>query len=300
MVDAAFDAELLDSVRAQRRRYALSRVAIYGFLCFFALIYLLPLFVIVANSFRSLPEITQNGLIAIPRSFSLDAWPNAWSKFCVAGTCAGVQRNFYNSLLMTIPATIISTLLGAINGYVLSKWRFPTSEFLFACVTLGVFMPGQIALMPWAYILGHLHLSNSVYGLILVHCIQGLSFTTLFCRNYYVNIPDDLIKAARIDGAGFWRILIKIVLPLSPPILIVTVIWQFTGIWNEYLFGVVFTGGRQQPITASVVALATAVMNAKAYDVTSAAVLIAAIPPLFIYFIGGKYFVRGLTQGAVK
>ncbi len=300
MVDATFDAELLDSVRAQRRRYALSRVAIYGFLTFFALLYLLPLFVIVANSFRSLPEIMQNGLIAVPRSFTLGAWSNAWSHYCVAGTCAGVQRNFYNSLLMTIPATIISTLLGAINGYVLSKWRFRGSEFLFGCVTLGVFMPGQIALMPWAYILGHLHLSNSVYGLILVHCIQGLSFTTLFCRNYYVNIPDDLIKAARIDGAGFWRILFKIVLPLSPPILIVTVIWQFTGIWNEYLFGVVFTGGRQQPITASVVALATAVMNAKAYDVTSAAVLIAAAPPLLIYFFGGKYFVRGLTQGAVK
>ena len=300
MVDLALDAEFRDSLRAQRRRYALSRVAIYGFLILFAFIYLLPLFVIVANSFRSLPEITENGLIAIPRSFTLDAWSNAWAHHCVAGTCAGVQRNFYNSLMMTIPATIISTLLGAINGYVLSKWRFRGSEFLFGCVTLGVFMPGQIALMPWAYILGKMHLSNTVYGLILVHCIQGLSFTTLFCRNYYVNIPDDLIKAARIDGAGFWRILFKIVLPLSPPILIVTVIWQFTGIWNEYLFGVVFTGGRQQPITASVVAMATTVMNAKAYDVTSAAVLIAAAPPLLIYFFGGKYFVRGLTQGAVK
>jgi glucose/mannose transport system permease protein len=300
MVDLAFDSEFLEQAAAQRRRYALGRIAVYGFLGFFALVYLLPLFVIVANAFRTLPEITRNGLIAIPRSFTFDAWFNAWGHYCVNGTCAGVQRNFYNSLMMTIPATIISTLLGAINGYVLSKWRFPSSEFLFGCVTLGVFMPGQVALMPWAFILGGLHLSNSIYGLVLVHCIQGLSFTTLFCRNYYVNIPDDLIKAARIDGAGFWRILFKIVLPLSPPILIVTVIWQFTGIWNEYLFGVVFTGGRQQPITASVVALATTVMNAKAYDVTSAAVLIAAIPPLLIYFFGGKYFVRGLTQGAVK
>jgi glucose/mannose transport system permease protein len=299
MVDT-FHAEYLTSVRAERRRTALGRVAVYSFLCFFAFIYLLPLFVIVANSFRSLPEITQNGLIALPRSFTFGAWSNAWSHYCVAGTCQGVQRNFYKSLMMTVPATMISTLLGAVNGYVLSKWRFRGSEFLFGCVTLGVFMPGQVALMPWAYILGRLHLSNTVYGLILIHCVQGLSFTTLFCRNYYINIPDDLIKAARIDGAGFWRILVKIVLPLSPPILIVTIIWQFTGIWNEYLFGVVFTGGREQPITASVVALATTVMNAKAYDVTSAAVLIAAIPPLLIYFFGGKYFVRGLTQGAVK
>jgi glucose/mannose transport system permease protein len=300
MTAATFDREYLAAVRARRRSYWLRRAAVYGFLILFAIIYLLPMVVVVANSFRSLPEITQNGLIAIPRSFSLSAWPNAWGRFCVAGTCAGVKQNFYNSLIMTIPATAVSTLLGAINGYVLSKWRFRGSQFLFGCVTLGVFMPGQVALMPWAFILGRLHLANSIYGLVLVHCVQGLSFTTLFCRNYYVNIPDDLIKAARIDGAGFWRILYKIVLPLSPPILIVTVIWQFTGIWNEYLFGVVFTGGRQQPITASVVALATTVMNAKAYDVTSAAVLIAAVPPLFIYFLGGKYFVRGLTQGAVK
>jgi glucose/mannose transport system permease protein len=189
-----------------RRRGSARWIAIYSFLGVFALIYLLPLFVVVANSFRELPEITRNGLIALPHSLSFKAWPQAWAHYCVAGTCEGIKRNFYNSLIMTIPATIASTLLGAINGYVLSKWRCPGSETLFVCIILGVFMPGQIALLPWAYILGSLHLSNSVYGLILVHIIQGLSFTTLFCRNYYVNIPDDLIKAARIDGAGFWRI----------------------------------------------------------------------------------------------
>ena len=157
--------------------------------------------------------------------------------------------------MMTIPATIISTAIGAINGYILSKWRFRGSEILFACMLLGVFMPGQIALMPWAFILGKLGLTNTTAGLVLVHTVQGLSFTTLFCRNYYLNIPDDLIKAARIDGAGFWRIFRKIILPLSPPILIVTVIWQFTGIWNEFLYAVVFSSGRQQPITAALIAL---------------------------------------------
>jgi glucose/mannose transport system permease protein len=296
-----YDLAVDPHARSASLRYVAGRAAVYGFLGLFALIYLLPLFVIVANSFRDLPEIARNGLIAFPQSFSLKAWPQAWAHFCVAGTCEGIQRNFYNSLTMTIPATIISTLLGAINGYVLSKGRFPGSETLFACMTLGVFMPGQIALLPWAYILGAIGLSNSIYGLILVHVIQGISFTTLFCRNFYVNIPDDLIKAARIDGAGFWRIFWKIILPLSPPILIVTVIWQFTGIWNEYLFGVVFTGGRQQPITAALVALGSSnTMNAHAYDVASCAVLIGAIPPLLIYFFGGKYFVRGLTQGAIK
>jgi glucose/mannose transport system permease protein len=300
MVDATYDLAFDPHARSASLRHAVRRIAIYSFLGFFALIYLLPLFVVVSNSLRDLPEIAHNGLIAMPRSFSFKAWPQTWSHYCVAGTCEGIQRNFYNSLIMTIPATIISTLLGAINGYVLSKWRFPGSEALFACMTLGVFMPGQIALLPWAFILGQLHLANSLYGLILVHVIQGISFTTLFCRNYYVSIPDDLIKAARIDGAGFWRIFRKIVLPLSPPILIVTVIWQFTGIWNEYLFGVVFTGGRQQPITAALVALQTGQMNAHPYDIASCAVLIGAVPPLLIYFFGGKYFVRGLTQGAIK
>jgi glucose/mannose transport system permease protein len=266
----------------------------------FALLYLLPLFVVLANSFRPLPEITQYGLIWWPQNLRLGAWGEAWSTMCVAGTCAGIQRNFYNSLLMTIPATVISTLLGALNGYILSKWRFRGSEVLFACMTLGVFMPPQIALLPWAYILGKLSLSNSVAGLILIHVVQGLSFATLFCRNYYVAIPDDLIKAARIDGAGFWRIFFKIIVPLSPPILIVTVIWQFTNIWNEFLFGVVFTGGTQQPITVALVALATSQMNAHPYAVASAAVMIGAVPPLLIYLFGGKYFVRGLTQGASK
>jgi glucose/mannose transport system permease protein len=279
---------------------ARANVIVYGLLTVFAAWYLLPLLVVVLNSFRDLPEIAANGLIALPRSFALKGWIAAWSTYCVGGTCAGIHGQFVNSLKMTIPATIISTAIGALNGYVLSKWRFPGSETLFVCMTLGVFMPGQIALLPWAFILGWIGLSNSIYGLIFVHVIQGISFTTLFCRNYYVNIPDDLIKAARIDGASFWRIFFKIVLPLSPPILIVTVIWQFTGIWNEYLFGVVFTGGRQQPITAALVALQTGEQNAHPYDIASCAVLIGAIPPLLIYFFGGKYFVRGLTQGAIK
>src|SRR5271166_7084761 len=180
MADATYDLAFDPHARSANLRFVAGRVAIYGFLGFFALIYLLPLFVVVANSFRELPEITRNGLIALPHSFSLEAWPQAWARYCVAGTCEGIKRNFHNSLIMTIPATIISTLLGAINGYVLSKWRFPGSEALFACVLLGVFMPGQIALLPWAFILGQLGLSNSIYGLILVHVIQGLSFTTLF------------------------------------------------------------------------------------------------------------------------
>lgn len=301
MAEATLTAPVVDvEAAAASRRRLVSRIVIYGILTAFALVYFIPLFVVVFNSFRTLPEISQNGLIAFPQSFRLDAWPQAWSEYCIGGNCEGMHKYFWNSVMMTVPATIISTALGALNGYILSKWRFPGSELIFTMMLLGVFMPGQIALLPWAFILGKIGLANSVYGLILVHCIQGLSFTTLFCRNYYVNIPDDLVKAARIDGAGFWRIFYKIVLPLSPPILIVTVIWQFTGIWNEYLFGVVLNSGANQPITAALVALSTNGTNVRTYDVMSAAVLIGALPPLLVYFFGGKYFVRGLTQGAIK
>ena len=297
MADAAhFDPE----AGLARRRYLLNRVVIYSILVAFSLVYIIPLLVVILNSFRDLEEIGKNGLIAFPQSFRLSAWPDAWSTYCIGGTCEGMSRYFWNSVMMVVPATIISTAIGALNGYVLSKWRFPGSEVLFTCMLLGVFMPGQIALLPWAFILGKIGLANSVWGLILVHCIQGISFTTLFCRNYYVSIPDDLIKAARIDGAGFWRIFRKIILPLSPPILIVTVIWQFTGIWNEYLFGVVLNSGTKQPITAALVALSTNGTNVRVYDVMSAAVLIGALPPLLVYFLGGKYFVRGLTAGAIK
>lgn len=296
MTAAHFDNE----AGAARRRYTLSRVVIYGLLALFSIVYIIPLFVVIFNSFRTLPEISQNGLISFPQSFRLDAWPRAWSEYCIGGNCEGMQHYFWNSVMMVVPATIISTALGAMNGYILSKWKFRGSEVIFNLMLLGVFMPGQIALLPWAFLLGKIGLANSVGGLILVHCIQGISFTTLFCRNYYVSIPDDLIKAARIDGAGFWRIFYKIILPISPPILIVTVIWQFTGIWNEYLFGVVLNSGAQQPITAALVALSTNGTNVRDYDVMSAAVLIGSIPPLLVYFFGGKYFVRGLTQGAIK
>ena len=285
---------------AASRRYVLARIGIYGVLGVFSLVYLLPLIVVIMNSFRDLPEIAANGLINFPQSFTFKSWHDAWFTYCINGTCEGMRGNFVNSLWMTIPATIISTLLGALNGYILSKWHFRGSEVLFTCMLFGVFMPGQIALMPWALILGNIGLNNSTWGLVLVHVVQGISFTTLFCRNFYVNIPDDLIKAARIDGAGFWRIFWKIVLPISPPILIVTVIWQFTGIWNEFLYGVVFTSGRAQPITAALVALSSNGTNVRNYDVMSAGVLIGALPPLLVYFFGGKYFVRGLTAGAIK
>lgn len=268
------------------------RMLVYGLLAAFALIYVFPGLMLLFNAFRTYPDLARHGYIALPNSFTFEPWVRSWTSACVSGRCEGVAPNFFNSLKLTIPATLISTALGAINGYILSKWRFRGSELIFGLILCGVFMPGQVTLLPWAWIMGQLGLANSVYGLILIHSIQGISFATLFCRNFYVALPDDLIKAARIDGAGFWRIFMRIILPLSPPILIVTVIWQFTMIWNEYLFGMVFTAGDEQPITAALMSVGL--------GGSSATVLMAALPPLLIYLLGGRYFVRGLTQGAIK
>lgn len=283
-----------------RTRQLRSRAIVYGLLVFFALLYLSPLLIIAMNTFRPLEEIVREGFISVPDMLSVRYWGEAWSSFCIGGTCEGVSRYFTNTLLMTVPATILSTAIGVINGYALSKWRFRGDTWVFGLITLGVFLPAQMTLLPWAFVLGKIGLSNTIGGLVLVHTVQGLSFTTLFCRNYFVAVPDDLIKAARIDGAGFWRIFRRIMLPLSPPILIVCVIWQFTGIWNEFLFGTVFTSGSNQPITSAIVAFSGSGTGERHYNVEAASVIFAALPPLLVYIFGGKYFVRGLTSGAVK
>lgn len=283
-----------------RVRQLRSKITVYTLLVFFALLYLSPLAIIFMNAFRPLDEIVREGFISAPNTLSWQYWVEAWSTFCIGGNCEGVSRYFSNTLMMTVPATILSTAFGLVNGYALSKWRFKYDTWVFGLITLGVFLPAQMTLLPWAFVLGTVGLSNTIGGLVLVHTVQGISFTTLFCRNYFVSVPDDLIKAARIDGAGFWRIFWRIMLPLSPPILIVCVIWQFTGIWNEFLFGTVFTSGANQPITAAIVAFSGSGTGERHYNVEAASVIFAAIPPLIVYVVGGKYFVRGLTSGAVK
>lgn len=258
----------------------------------FTAIYAVPALVVFLNAFRSARDVNLDGVIGWPRHWGFEPFISAWTKTCVAGTCDGIGDNFLNSVRITVPATIISTMLGALNGYALSKWKFPGSGLVFGGILLGVFMPMQLTLLPWAWIMGKLGLHNNVNGLVLIHSVQGIAFATLFCRNFYASIPDDLVKAARIDGAGFWRIFMKVLLPLSGPILIVTVIWQFTSIWNDYLFGMIFTSGDEQPITPALMSAGPGRQ--------SAVVLMAALPPLLIYFMGGRYFVRGLTEGALK
>jgi glucose/mannose transport system permease protein len=201
---------------------------------------------------------------------------------------------------MVVPSVLISTIIGAANGYVFSKWRFRGSEILFSMLLIGCFIPFQVILLPMARTLGKLGLAQSLTGLIIVHVVYGLAFTTLFFRNFYVSIPDDLVKAARIDGAGFFRIFWRIMLPVSKPIFVVSVIWQTTQIWNDFLFGVVFTGGANQPVTVALNNLVNTSTGVKQYNVDMAAAIIAAMPTLLVYIGAGKYFVRGLTAGAVK
>lgn len=260
----------------------------------------MPLFVMVITSFKTLPDIKSGNLMSLPQEWVGYAWHKAWSGACTGVSCDGIKGYFWNSFQMVIPAVAISTLLGAFNGYVISKWRFRGSQLFFSLLLFGCFIPFQVILLPMAALLGMLGLANTTAGLVTVHVIYGLAFTTLFFRNFYVGVPDELVKAAKLDGAGFFTIFFRILLPLSTPIFMVTVIWQFTAIWNDFLFGVVYSGAETQPITVALNNLVNTSTGVKEYNVDMAAAIIAALPTLLVYVLAGKYFVRGLTAGSVK
>jgi glucose/mannose transport system permease protein len=276
------------------------RVALWSVLLLFALFFLLPLYVMLATSLKDMEQVRNGHLLSLPTAPTFEAWAKAWSTACTGVDCGGLKPFFMNSVLLVVPAVLVSTAIGAVNGYVLSKWRFRGSETLFALLLFGVFMPMQVVLLPMSQVLGWLGLASSIWGLILVHVIAGLPSTTLFFRNYYVAVPDELVKAATMDGAGFWQIFWRIVLPLSTPIMMVTLIWQFTNIWNDFLYGVVFSGADSKPITVGLNNLANTSSSVKEYNVDMAAAMIAGLPTLVVYMLAGKYFVRGLTAGAVK
>jgi glucose/mannose transport system permease protein len=287
-------------VSERTRSYVFGRIFIYGALGLFAVYYLLPWIIMVLTSIKTMEDIRTGNLVSLPSSFTLDAWKAAWQNTCIGVKCSGIKAYFLNSVEMVVPAVLISTLIGAANGYVFSKWRFRGSEVLFSLMLLGCFIPFQVILLPMARTLGEFGLAQSLYGLILVHIIYGIAFTTLFFRNFYVSIPDELVKAARIDGAGFFRIFWRIILPVSKPIFVVCIIWQTTQIWNDFLFGVAFTGGDTQPVTVALNNLVNTTTGVKSYNIEMAAAIIAAVPTLLVYIVAGKYFVRGLTAGAVK
>jgi len=282
------------------RGLALSRVFLYLVLIFLALMFLLPMYVMLANSFKPLDEIRSGQLMALPIEWTTAPWKSAWSTAQIGVQATGLRPYFINSFLLVIPAVAISTMFGALNGYILTQFQFRGANLLFAAMLFSVFIPFQIVLIPMAKTLGVLGLAGTVKGLVLVNSVYGIGFTTLFFRNYYAAFPVELIRSARMDGARFFQVLFRILLPSSSPIIIVTVIWQFTNIWNEFLFGASFSDYSSFPLTVALNNLVSSSTGVKEYNVHFAGAFIAAIPTLIVYVASGKYFVRGLMAGSVK
>ncbi|AEV37326.1 sugar ABC transporter, permease protein [Pseudovibrio sp. FO-BEG1] len=278
----------------------ITRAFIYLMLILFATFYLLPFGIMVINSVKPLSEITGGNMMALPQVFTLEPWLKAWNSAQIGVEPTGLKPYFWNSLKMVFPAVAISTVLGALNGYVLTKWRFKGDTILFGLMLFACFIPFQIVLIPMARVLGFLGIAGSTPGLVLVHVVYGLGFTTLYFRNYYQVFPTELIRAAQIDGAGFFRIFWRIMLPSSGPIIVVSVIWQFTNIWNDFLFGASFADLDSQPMTVALNNLVSSSTGVKEYNVHFAGAILAALPTLLVYIVAGRYFVRGLMAGSVK
>jgi glucose/mannose transport system permease protein len=278
----------------------LARIALYAALVGAALVFLAPLYVVVVASLKPLDEIRAGGILALPVAPTLAAWAKAWGTACIGASCLGLRPYFLNSWLIALPAVAISVLLGALNGYALTKFRFRGADLLFAALLVGCFIPFQVILIPMARVLATLGLFGSLSGLVLVHVAYGIAVTTLLFRNFYLAVPDEIIRAARLDGAGFFAAFLHIVLPLSKPMLAVAAILQFTGIWNDFLFGVVFAGPGNAPVTVALNNLVSASLGAREYNTDMAAALLTALPTLVAYVVSGRYFLRGLAAGAVK
>jgi glucose/mannose transport system permease protein len=282
-----------------RRRLDPSRIAIYALLILFAVIFLIPVYVLVISSLKSFNEVQDLSRMWLPpRELYFKTFAEAWSGIPEQGL-RGLGPNMLNSIKLTIPATILSAMLGSINGYILSKWKFRGSRVLFFVMLFGMFIPYQSVLIPLTQTLGRIGLGGTLWGLILVHVVYGIPITTLIFRNYYAEVPTDLIEAARIDGAGLLGVYRRVLFPLSLPGFVVVIIWQFTNIWNEFLFAVsILQRPEMQPITVALRNLSGS--QIKEWNIVMAGTLIAAIPTLLIYIILGRYFIRGLLAGSVK
>jgi len=282
------------------RKDVARRWALYAVLVFLAGLFAMPLYVMAVNSLKPLDEIRSGNLMAWPDDLTFAPWHQAWNLAQIGVEPTGLEPYFLNSFLMVVPATLISTIIGAFNGYILTQFRFRGAGLVYGALMFSVFIPFQIVLIPMARTLGILGLAGSVSGLVLVHVVYGLGFTTLFFRNYYAAFPDELVRSARMDGAGFFRLFWRLLLPNSGPIIVVTIIWQFTNIWNDFLFGSSFSDYSSFPITVALNNLVNSSTGVKEYNVHFAGAFIAAIPTLIVYLVSGKYFVRGLMAGSVK
>jgi len=289
------------SQRAAKRRYAgIGRIGLYLFLASMAALFLLPLYVMLVTSFKEMEEVRQSSLFALPELPTFAAWVKAWSAACTGLECSGIQVGFFNSVKIMLPSVVLSILLGAINGYALTFWRAKGANWLFVLLLLGAFIPYQVFIYPLVRIFANLGLYGSLPGVVLVHVIFGMPLMTLLFRNYYASLPEELFKAARIDGAGFFRIFFQIILPMSLPIVIVALIMQVTGIWNDFLLGLVFAGHDNLPMTVQLNNIVNTTTGEREYNVNMAATILTSLVPLAVYLVSGRWFVRGIASGAVK
>ena len=283
-----------------RRRFSGRNIMIYGTLLFVSLYYILPLWVMVMTSLKGMPEIRLGNVFGPPVEITFQPWVKAWAEACTGLNCDGLSRGFWNSVQILVPSVILSIAVASVNGYALVNWRFKGSEVFFTILIFGSFIPYQVMLYPIVIILREMGIYGTLWGLVLVHTIFGMPILTLLFRNYFSSIPEELFKAARVDGAGFWGIYFRIMLPMSLPIFVVAVILQVTGIWNDFLFGVVYTKPDLYPMTVQLNNIVNSVQGVKEYNVNMAATILTGLVPLVVYFVSEKLFVRSIAAGAAK
>ena len=266
-----------------------ARIVLYLLLTAAAAFYLMPIYVLLVTGFKSFQEVNLATMWALPSGIYLDNFVAAFEK---------LAPNLSNSLSLTVAATILAAILGSLNGYVLSKWKFPGADFLFAALLFGMFIPYQSILIPLVRFMQMIGLYGKLWGLVLTHVIYGIPITTLIFRNYYAGIPTEVVEAAHIDGAGLLGIYRYVMLPLAIPSFVVVMIWQFTSIWNEFLFAVTLTSPRYWPVTVALQNLAGS--QIVEWNVQMAGAFLAALPTLLVYVFLGRFFLRGLMAGALK
>lgn len=282
------------------KRLSRRNIILYGTLIIIAIYYILPLYVMVVTSLKGMPEIRLGNIFSPPVEITFEPWVKAWSQACTGLNCDGLSRGFWNSVVITVPSVVLSIIIASVNGYALANWRFKGANIFFTILIFGAFIPYQVMIYPLVIILREMGLYGKLPGLVLVHTIFGMPILTLLFRNYFTSIPEELFKAARVDGAGFWGIYFKIMLPMSLPIFVVAMILQITGIWNDFLFGVIYTKPEAYPMTVQLNNIVKSVQGVQEYNVNMAATIITGLVPLIVYFVSGKLFVRGIAAGAVK
>ncbi|HEV7833655.1 MAG TPA: carbohydrate ABC transporter permease [Caballeronia sp.] len=284
----------------RRSRITPARLGVYAFLLTSALFFLLPLYVMIVTSLKPMTEIRLGNILSLPMHFTLDAWRVAWQSACTGLDCQGIQVGFWNSVRIVVPSTVLSILVGAVNGYALSFWKPRGATTLFAILLVGAFIPVQVMVYPLVRVLATVHLFSSLPGIVVIHTIFGMPVMTLLFRNYYAALPHELFQAARVDGGGFWRIFLQLMVPMSTPIIVVAIIMQVTGIWNDFILGLVFAGTKNLPMTVQLNNIINTTTGERLYNVNMAATILASMVPLAIYFVSGRWFVRGIASGAVK